>query len=42
MKLTIELREDQGGKEAKILVKEMTDIYQKSASVLSIESEVVD
>lgn len=41
MKLTIELREEQGGKESKLLVDEMAGIYQKSATVLSIESEVV-
>jgi len=41
MKLIIELREDQGGKEAKLLVDEMADIYQKSATILNLQSEVV-
>lgn len=42
MKLFIELHEEQGGLESKLLVDQMADIYQKSANHLNIACEAVD
>ena len=40
MELIIELRDQQGGLESKLLVELMADIYQKSATQLNINSFV--
>jgi protein subunit release factor A len=40
MKLFIELHEEQGGQESKLLVGLMADIYQRSANQLNITCQV--
>ena len=42
MKIIMELREEQGGKEAKLLVSMMADIYQKSAINQEINAQIVE
>lgn len=41
MELFIELREEQGGRESKLLVEKMADIYTKSARSQNIECETL-
>jgi protein subunit release factor A len=41
-KLNIEIRDAEGGTDAKLLVSEMTDIYTKTARLNNLECNVVE